>query len=152
MRNYLFLKSYVTSEGAVSHDVLYYQQSVFKLVFVMNNYQTCPLPFRCYSLSWWREPEHIKEMVFIPNSFVIVFNGCSLFWFKQSTCCKAQQFCQEWCIAFWFKEESFYKEQISPEAEQSLLRLLFEMSRPNQLFLEPTLPRKRIITWLHPQV
>ena len=26
VRNYLFLKNYVTSEGAVSHTVLYYQQ------------------------------------------------------------------------------------------------------------------------------
>ena len=26
MRNYLFLKIYITSEGAVSHNVLYYQQ------------------------------------------------------------------------------------------------------------------------------
>ena len=26
VRNYLFLKNYVTSKGDVSHDVLYYQQ------------------------------------------------------------------------------------------------------------------------------
>ena len=26
VRNYLFLKNYATSEGAVSHNVLYYQQ------------------------------------------------------------------------------------------------------------------------------
>ena len=54
MRNYLFLKIYATSEGVVSHNVLYYQQlsamlvtkSVFKLVFVLSNYQTCTLPFK----------------------------------------------------------------------------------------------------------
>ena len=37
VRNYLFLKNYVTSEGAVSHNVVYYQQlsplTVTKLVF-----------------------------------------------------------------------------------------------------------------------
>ena len=49
VRNYLFLKIYVISEGAASHNVLYYQQlsnaivtkSVFKLIFVLSNYQTC---------------------------------------------------------------------------------------------------------------
>ncbi len=35
------------------------------------------------------------------------------------------------------------------EDEQSIL---FETSRPNRLFSEPTLPRKRFYTWLYPQV
>ena len=35
MRNYLFLKIYVTSEGAVSYNVLYYQKlSVVRLLIV----------------------------------------------------------------------------------------------------------------------
>ena len=51
MRNYLFLKNYITSEGVVSHNVLYYQQLSnaryqvsFKLIFVLSNYQTCTFP------------------------------------------------------------------------------------------------------------
>ena len=47
VRNYLFLKNNVTSEGAVSHNVLYYQQlsvaryqvSFFMLKIILSNYQ-----------------------------------------------------------------------------------------------------------------
>ena len=38
---YLFLKNYVTSEGAVSHNVLYYQQlsiARYQVSFYANNY------------------------------------------------------------------------------------------------------------------
>ena len=41
VRNYLFLKNYVTSEGAVSHNVLYYQQlsiARYQVSFYANNY------------------------------------------------------------------------------------------------------------------
>ena len=41
VRNYLFLKNYVTSEGAVSHNVLYYQQlsiARYQVRFYANNY------------------------------------------------------------------------------------------------------------------
>ena len=41
VRNYLFLKNYVTSEGAVSHNVLYYQQlsiPCYQVSFYANNY------------------------------------------------------------------------------------------------------------------
>ena len=51
MRNYFFLKIYATSEGAVSHNVLYYQQLSnahyqvsFKLIFVLSNYQMRTFP------------------------------------------------------------------------------------------------------------
>ena len=47
----LFQNLYATSEGAVSHNVLNYQQLSnarcqvsFKLIFVLSNYQTCTLP------------------------------------------------------------------------------------------------------------
>ena len=30
--------------------------------------------------------------------------------------------------------------------------ILFKTSRPNRFFSEPTLPQKRIVTWLHLQV
>ena len=46
VRNYFFLKNYVTLEGAVSHNVLYYQQLsidryqvVFMLTIILSNYQ-----------------------------------------------------------------------------------------------------------------
>ena len=47
MENHFFLKYYVTSEGAVSHNVLYYQQLsiacykviVFMLTIILSNYQ-----------------------------------------------------------------------------------------------------------------
>ena len=41
VRNYLFLKNYPTSEGAVSHNVLYYQQlsiARYLISFYANNY------------------------------------------------------------------------------------------------------------------
>ena len=41
MENYFFLENYVTSEGAVSHNVLYYQQLSFaryQVSFYSNNY------------------------------------------------------------------------------------------------------------------
>ena len=41
VRNYFFLKNYVTSEGAVSHNVLYHQQLSFaqyQVSFYANNY------------------------------------------------------------------------------------------------------------------
>ena len=41
-KNYLFLKNYVTSEEAVSHNVLYYQQPSF-LVTMFGAYQLCQL-------------------------------------------------------------------------------------------------------------
>ena len=40
VRNYFFLESYITSEGAVSHNVLYYQQlsvSRYQVSFCANN-------------------------------------------------------------------------------------------------------------------
>ena len=41
MENYLFLKNYCTSEGAVSHNVLYYQRlsiAGYQVGFYANNY------------------------------------------------------------------------------------------------------------------
>ena len=41
VRNYFFLENYVTSEGAVSHNVLYYQQlhiTRYQVSFYANNY------------------------------------------------------------------------------------------------------------------
>ena len=41
VRNYFFLENYVTSEGAVSHNVLYYQQlsiARYQVSFYANNY------------------------------------------------------------------------------------------------------------------
>ena len=41
VRNYFFLKNYVTSEGAVSQNVLYYQQlsiACYEVSFYANNY------------------------------------------------------------------------------------------------------------------
>ena len=67
VRNYLFLKNYVTSEGVISHDVLYdinsypmlVTKSVFKLIFVLSNYQTCTFPFvyleQLFLMSWPNE-------------------------------------------------------------------------------------------------
>jgi hypothetical protein len=50
LRNYSFLKNY-TSEGAVSHNVLYYQQLsisryqvIFLLTIILNNYPKYPVP------------------------------------------------------------------------------------------------------------
>ena len=40
MKNYFFLKNYLTSEGAVSHNVLYYQQfsiTHYQVSFYANN-------------------------------------------------------------------------------------------------------------------
>ena len=52
VRNYLFLKKYVTSEVAVSHIVFYYQQlsiasyqvSFFIVIYILSNNQLCPVP------------------------------------------------------------------------------------------------------------
>ena len=41
MRNYFVLKNYVTSEGVVSHNVLFYQQlsmTLYQVRFYANNY------------------------------------------------------------------------------------------------------------------
>ena len=41
MENNLFLKNYITSEGAVSHNVSYYQQlsiAYYQVSFYANNY------------------------------------------------------------------------------------------------------------------
>ena len=41
VENYFFLENYVTSEGAVSHNVLYYQQlsiARYQVSFYANNY------------------------------------------------------------------------------------------------------------------
>ena len=41
VKNYFFLKNYTTSEGAVSHNVLYYQQlsiARYQVSFYANNY------------------------------------------------------------------------------------------------------------------
>ena len=41
VENYFFLKNYITSEGAVSHNVLYYQQlsiTRYQVKFYANNY------------------------------------------------------------------------------------------------------------------
>ena len=41
VKNYFFLKNYVTSEGAVSHNVLYYQQlsiARYHVSFYANSY------------------------------------------------------------------------------------------------------------------
>ena len=41
MENYFLLKNYVTSEGAVSHNVLYFQQlsiACYQVSFYANNY------------------------------------------------------------------------------------------------------------------
>ena len=54
MRNYLFLKKYVPTEGVVSHKVIYYENSspllVDKLCFMLtniwSNYQTCTVPLK----------------------------------------------------------------------------------------------------------
>ena len=50
LRNYFFLKNYITSEGAVSHDVLHYQhlsiaryQVNFYANIILSNYQLCPV-------------------------------------------------------------------------------------------------------------
>ena len=47
MENYFFLENYVTSEGAVSHNVLYYQQlsiACYQVSFYANNYfESLPL-------------------------------------------------------------------------------------------------------------
>ena len=59
---YFFLKNYVTSEGVVSHNDLYYQQlSIaryqvsFYATVILSNYQQCPVPFNVpalYQLSY----------------------------------------------------------------------------------------------------
>ena len=53
VRNYLFLKNYITSEGAISLNVWYYQQlSIvhsqvnFMLTIILNNYQKFPVPLK----------------------------------------------------------------------------------------------------------
>ena len=41
VENYFFLKNYITSEGAISHNVLYYQQlsnAYYQERFCANNY------------------------------------------------------------------------------------------------------------------
>ena len=41
IKNYFFLKNYVTSEGAISHNILYYQQlpiAYYQVSFYANNY------------------------------------------------------------------------------------------------------------------
>ena len=46
MENYFFLENYVTSEGVVSRNVLYYQM----LTNILSNYQQCPLPLNYKSI------------------------------------------------------------------------------------------------------
>ena len=57
VRNYLFLKNFVTSEGAISHNVVYYSQlsvAHYKVIFCANfsNYRTCPVPLKV-EVDWW---------------------------------------------------------------------------------------------------
>ena len=84
MRNYLYFKIYATSEGVVSHNVLYYQQvsnarytkSVFKFIFVLRNYQTCTFPLsKCFS--------RVKCFLIIPSKIAFlkmqyIINSCSV--------------------------------------------------------------------------
>ena len=77
LRNYLFLKNYVTSEGAVSHYALYYQQlsiAQYQVSFYANNYfKSLPIVSSAFkwkhfyfpglfsssagmSLCWWQWP------------------------------------------------------------------------------------------------
>ena len=51
MENYFFLKNYVSSEGATSHNVLNHQslpitrhQEGFVLIIILSHYQYCLLP------------------------------------------------------------------------------------------------------------
>ena len=62
------LKNYITSEGAISHSVLYYQQlspllvtkSVLKLIlFVLSNYQTCTFPLKQRKHKHCQNVEHL---------------------------------------------------------------------------------------------
>ena len=55
----LFLENYVTSEVAISQNVLYYQpipiicyQVRFLLIIILSNYQLCPLPLSLDSRKW----------------------------------------------------------------------------------------------------
>ena len=58
VRNYFSLKNYVTSEGAISHNVLYYQQlsialyqvKFFMITIIFSNYQQCPMPLNSLKL------------------------------------------------------------------------------------------------------
>ena len=59
VRSYLFLKNYVTLEGVVSHNVLYYQQlslARYQVMFYANIYfeshQTCTEPLKQYVILW----------------------------------------------------------------------------------------------------
>ena len=54
-RNYFFLKNYITSEGAVSHNVLYYQQlsiAQYQVSFYANNYQSLSCVFGFSDPPW----------------------------------------------------------------------------------------------------
>ena len=54
VRNYLFLKNYITSEGAVSHNVLYYQQlsiARYKVSFSAYNYLRLPMVSSAFKLN-----------------------------------------------------------------------------------------------------
>ena len=86
---YLFLKNYVTSEGVVSHNVLYYQQlsnaryQVSRQVkFGLSNYQMCTFPLNnvfkvskhpsfccpCWQREYWRTVEGGQNHVAIQRA------------------------------------------------------------------------------------
>ena len=56
VRNYHFLKNYVTSEGSVTHNVLYYQQlsiARYHLSFYANNYfEYLPIVSSAFKKQW----------------------------------------------------------------------------------------------------
>ena len=56
MENYFFLENYFTSEGAVSHNVLYHQQlpiTRYQVRFYANNYfELLPIVSTAFNIKW----------------------------------------------------------------------------------------------------
>ena len=67
VKNYFFLKNYVTSEGAVSHNILYYQQVSIarnQVSFYANNYWTTNWAQNFHNVFCMHEMYHVRRLVF----------------------------------------------------------------------------------------
>ena len=68
MRDYLFLKNFFISEGAVSHNVLYYRQfsiARYRVLYANNYFQEVSMMPRCL---FFRKSKPLDELLFILGS------------------------------------------------------------------------------------
>ena len=110
MRNYFFLKKYVTSEGAVSHNVLYYEplpvtKYVFMQTFILSKQIYLPAPLYQQSTPSWH-----------PDFFC-----CNLFKTRQNEYCLSHSVTlQHWTLQHCFHILKISKlEESSRESERA---------------------------------